>query len=290
MPLKLSGLLISLVLLVSCGSLDQSAAPTQSTTTPAMPARNITWMINTAALASLQTAGSGWSQQDNMRVFDNTHTYVIGKGPDGWHSVSTRSFTSYAALKAAFAANSIPSSVQAIIYDDEAWQFTPVAEQQHFALYVKEAADLVHSHHMQLIATPATDLVSVLAPGVQKNKYKRFLSLNIIKDAAQYADVVEVQAQGSESSTSTYAQFVNAAAAQAKNANPGVVVLAGLSTNPDGQKVTGQQLYAAFQATSSDVSGYWLNIPGNQGGYCPRCGTPQPQVAIDFLQKLYATK
>ena len=38
-------------------------------------------------------------------------------------------------------------------------------------------------------------------------------------------------------------------------------------------------------ATRSQVSGYWLNIPG-QGTACPKCGTPQPQVAIDFLQRL----
>jgi hypothetical protein len=244
-------------------------------------------MINTAALASLQTTGTGWSQEKSMRFFDTANTYILGTIiPEGWHSISTRSFSSYAALQAAFAAGSIPSSVQAIMYDDEAWRFTPIEEQHNFALYVQKAADLVHSHHMQLIATPATDLVSVLDPLGQGSTYNRFLSLNIIKAAAQSADVVEIQAQGSEARLSTYAPFVHAAAAQANAANPHVVVLAGLSTNPDGQKVTGQQLYAAFQATSSDVSGYWLNIPGNQGGYCPRCGTPQPQVAINFLRML----
>jgi hypothetical protein len=284
MLLKCSLLPVLFVMLTSCGAIDQPTSPAQSTTTPA---RRVTWMINAAALASLQTTGTGWSQQDSAQFFDNAHSYVIGSMPSGWHSIPTRSFSSYAALKAAFAANSIPSSIQAIIYDNEAWQFTPVDEQQHFAFYVKEAADLVHSHHMQLIATPATDLVNVLAPNIQQgNRYDRFLSLNIIKEAAQFANVVEIQAQGSESSTAKYTQFVRAAVAQAKAANPDVVVLAGLSTNPDGQKVSGQQLYAAFQATSGDVSGYWLNIPGNQGGYCPRCGTPQPQVAVDFLKKL----
>jgi hypothetical protein len=283
--LKYSFLLALSVLLLSCGFPNQ-AATAASTQKAMVSASKITWMINSAALTRLQTTETGWSQADSKQLFDNANTYVIGTMPTGWHSISTRSFASYAALQAAFVAGSIPSSVQAIVYDNEVWRFTPAKEQRNFALYVQKAASLVHSHHMQLIATPATDLASVLDPGGQGSIYSRFLSLNIIKAAAQFADIVEIQAQGSEANLSTYTSFVQAAAAQAKAANPHAVVLAGLSTNPNGQKITGQQLYAAFQATSSSVSGYWLNIPGNQGGYCPRCGTPQPQVAIDFLRML----
>ena len=249
--------------------------------------KGITWMINAAALTSLQNAGDGWTQADSQSFFDTPTTYVLGTTmPTGWQSISTRVFPSYATLQSAFAAGSIPSSVQAIVYDNEAWSFTPAVEQHHFALYVQKAADLVHRHHMRLIATPATDLVRVLDPNGQGSVYNRFLSLNILHAAAQVADVVEIQAQGSEANLSTYSSFVHAASIQAKTANPRVVVLAGLSTNPDGQKVTGQQLYAAFQATFSEVSGYWLNIPGNAGGQCPKCGTPQPQVAIAFLRML----
>lgn len=284
MPLKYACLLLCL-LLAGCSTPGLAASSPPGTVTPALPARNVTWMINATALALLQTTGSGWSQADSARFFDNAHTYVMGQVPAGWQSISTRTFTSYTALQAALAAHSILSSVRAIVYDNEAWQFTPVEEQQHFALSVQKAADLVHSHHMLLIATPATDLVNVSDPSGKGSTYSRFLSLNIIKAAAQYADVVEIQAQGAEANLSTYTQFVSAAATQAKTANSRVVVLAGLSTNPSGKKVTAQQLYAAFQATSSAVSGYWLNIPG-QGGACPRCGTPQPQVAIDFLRML----
>ncbi|QBD77042.1 hypothetical protein EPA93_13925 [Ktedonosporobacter rubrisoli] len=285
MPLKYACLLIFL-LLAGCGTPGPVASSTSGTLTPTLPARNVTWMINATALNRLQSPSSGWSQADSMRFFDNAHTYVIGQGPANWQSVSTRSFTSYMALQAAFAAHSIPSSVQAIVYDNEAWQFTPVEEQQHFALFVQKVADLVHSHHMLLIATPATDLTRVLDPGGKGSTYSRFVSLNIIKAAAQYADAVEIQAQGAEADLSAYTHFVSVATTQAKTANSRIVVLAGLSTNPNGQRISAQQLYAAFQATSSVVSGYWLNIPGNQGGYCPTCGTPQPQVAIDFLRML----
>ena len=75
------------------------------------------------------------------------------------------------------------------------------------------------------------------------------------------ADVIEVQAQSLERSAATYAAFVREAAGQARAANPGVSVLAGLSTNPPGPVVTSQQLAAAMQASHSSVDGYWLNIP-----------------------------
>ncbi len=286
MPLKYACLLICSLLLTGCGTPGLVASSLSATVTPAVPANNVTWMINATALTRLQSTGSGWSQVDSARFFDNAHTYIIGQEPAGWQGISTRSFTSYMTLQAAFAAHSIPSSVRAIVYDNEAWQFTPEEEQQHFALYMHKAADLVHSHHMLLIATPAIDLTRALDPGGKGSTYSHFLSLNIIKAAAQYADVVEIQAQDTEANLSTYTHFVSVAATQAKTANLRVVVLAGLSTNPNGQKITAQQLYAAFQATSSVVSGYWLNIPGSQGGYCPKCGTPQPQVAIDFLRML----
>jgi hypothetical protein len=60
----------------------------------------------------------------------------------------------------------------------------------------------------------------------------------------------------------------------------------GIGTNPAGRTVSPQDLLNAFEATRGSVAGYWLNIPGT--GRCPSCGTPQPQVAVQFLQMLGA--
>ena len=59
-------------------------------------------------------------------------------------------------------------------------------------------------------------------------------------------------------------------------------MLAGLSTNPPGPAVSGQQLASAVQASSAAVSGYWLNIPG-QGPRCPACNAPRPDLARQML-------
>ena len=34
---------------------------------------------------------------------------------------------------------------------------------------------------------------------------------------------------------------------------------------------------------ANDVAGYWLNIPRG-GAACPKCGEPQPQVAVELLK------
>jgi len=110
--------------------------------------------------------------------------------------------------------------------------------------------------------------------------------LGIAGDAARYADVIDIQAQGSETNTAAFAAFVTAAAAQARAANPHVIVLAGISTNPTGHQVSAAQMRAAITATAGTVDGYWLNIPAG-GPSCPRCGQPQPQVVAAALHALY---
>jgi hypothetical protein len=65
------------------------------------------------------------------------------------------------------------------------------------------------------------------------------------------------------------------------------MILAGLSTNAHGLRVTARQMFREVLATHHLVQGYWLNVP--QGGpYCPTCGRAQPKVAIRLLEMLRA--
>jgi hypothetical protein len=80
--------------------------------------------------------------------------------------------------------------------------------------------------------------------------------------SARAADIYEIQAQPYEMTVyrprHAYASFVTAAAAQARAANPSVVIYAGLST----QRVSNAaQLLQDYEATRNLVDGYWLNIP-----------------------------
>ncbi|MGI8804734.1 MAG: hypothetical protein ACR2IN_03430, partial [Thermoleophilaceae bacterium] len=73
--------------------------------------------------------------------------------------------------------------------------------------------------------------------------------------------------------------------AQARAANRRAIVLAGISTNPAGQRVTAATLLKEVQATRRLVGGYWLNDPAG-GQYCPACQGPYPQIAVAFLRDL----
>jgi hypothetical protein len=274
------------------GNTDAGQPPSDAGLSPVSPTApgQVSWIINQGAYTLLQGQGASATTLANQ-YFGNPKTYFVATAktdlstiPQG--CIPTRSFTSYADIRNALSSGAVPAGIKAIMYDSENWSFTPVAEQLDPALYYKLAAQRVHQASLIFIAVPATDLVTSIEPGFTGGKYSEFVRLGIPGAAAQYADVYEVQAQGSEMSLALFADFVSRASAQAKNANPEVSVLAGISTNPTGQTVTSDQLFAAVRATlNTSVSGYWLNIPA-ASPYCPTCGTPQPQVAVGLLQDM----
>jgi hypothetical protein len=242
------------------------------------------WIINGPAVATLVQDPTA------QRFFENAAPFVIQRKTDPtalpplWRAKVIRSFTSYAAMSRALSGGGIDAGVRGILYDNEHWKFTPDQEQRGHAEYTRMAAELVHRHGLLFIAAPAVDLTQVLAPGPAK-RYDAYIGAGLARDAARYADVYEIQAQGSEKDVDKYASFVRAAAQQAREANPKVMVLAGLSTNPGGQSVTAQDVLAAIAATRSSLDGYWFNIP-RPSEYCPRCNDFRPDIAIDVFKRL----
>jgi hypothetical protein len=124
----------------------------------------------------------------------------------------------------------------------------------------------------------------VLQPGASR-RAAAYLKLRLAAQAAQAADVVDIQAQSLERSTPAYVDFVRKAAAQARGAKPGVIVLAGISSNPTGPQVTAAQLSRAMIAVRPYVDGYWMNIP-SPGPSCPRCNPARPDLAIAAIRSL----
>ena len=261
-----------------------AAGTVAATATPARaePFRAEGWIVNQGALSLLGKAGLGRRQIEQL--FGTRGTFVTGTGTGTGNAIRTVTFTSYAKLSAAVADGTLPRGTRAVLYDNEHWPLTPVAEQQNPAKYEALAAAVVHAHHLLFVSTPATTLTEVLAPGAP-DRYAAYLRLDLAAGAARHADAIDIQAQGSEADLATYVAFVRAAAAQARTANPRVLVFAGISTNPSGQQVTAAQFAAAVHAVRRYVSGFWLNIPAG-GVACPRCGTPRPQVALPLLRSL----
>jgi hypothetical protein len=244
----------------------------------------IRWLFNGPGLAAIAADANASRFLDNSEPFIMTGRNV-GTIPPNWHAIPFASFTGFLAIKSALKVGTLAHDAEGIIYDNENWQFTPVEEQQNPAHYEKLAADLVHAHGLLFLTAPGVDLVTVLAPENRTTPYDAYLRLGIAADAARYADVVDIQAQGSERDTTFYANFVVQAAAQARQANPNVLVLAGISTNPSGQQVTANDILRAIAATRDSVDGYWFSIP-SPSEYCPSCNSFRPDIAIEVLRRL----
>lgn len=241
------------------------------------------WMLTRAALAQMVASPAVRTGLERTRVYELLSPGQTPLAAAGALPVVT--FSAVSELQQAVTGNQLPAGTRGVLYDPEAWSFTPASEQRDPARAAQQAMDVAHAHGLKLICAPALSLTAV-QPGGPGPRWRQFLDRGLPGALARVCDVIELQAQSLERDTGTYATFVRAAAAQARKANPRVIVLAGLSTNPPGAEVSSQQLADAIRATSELVSGYWLNIPG-RGPRCPTCNSPRPGVGLQALQATF---
>lgn len=239
------------------------------------------WLLTRSALAQLVTDPLVRSGLARSRVYEILQPGQLPLA--GVDAIPVVTFPAVAALDAALTGNQLPAGTRAVLYDPEAWSFTPADEQRDPLRAAARAASLARAHGLQIIVAPALNLTTVLTPDHPGPRWQQFLRLRLAAGLARIADVIDLQAQSLERSTATYASFVRAAAGQARAANPDVQVVAGLSTNPPGAAVSGPQLTAVIRASHSAVDGYWLNIPG-PGPRCPTCNPARPDVGIAALR------
>lgn len=219
-----------------------------------------------------------------------TRPFVVGRRdasfavPVEWNAVAVRSFTSFAALSIACESGPLEPGIGALLYDCEAWRFTPDEEQRDVGEFTQKAARLAHDRGLLLIAAPAVDLTRVLAPGPER-RYDAFLRLQIPAASARSADAFVIQAQGSLMRLPLFTKFVRDAARAARAANPRVLVFAGVSTNPSGQRVSAEDVARAIGATRALVDGYWMNVP-QRSAYAPKVNDYRPDIAIEVFKRL----
>jgi hypothetical protein len=272
-------LILAITVLMSAASIDRAQAIVR---------RPILWLFTGGPVAAAIAADAKASL-----LLDNTRPFVMWGGhslgvPPGWNAVHVEGFKDFNLIRTALQLGSLGPEVKGVMYDYEKWSFTPLAQQQNPAPFVKQAADLVHAHGLLFLTAPAVDLVTVMAPGNRSPQGDLYIQLGLAADAARYADVFDIQAQRFERTTELYASFVRQAAAQARQANPKVVVLAGLSTQPSGQTVTADDILRAIAATRDIVDGYWFNIPA-PSAFDPLCTAFRPDIAIEVLHRLQYT-
>ncbi|MBF9073663.1 hypothetical protein [Streptacidiphilus fuscans] len=246
----------------------------------------LSWIVSGQTLSRM-VAVDGTSA---AKAFDTPTTYVLTEAkhwdvPAGWTSTPTADFTSYSALRTALRRHTLDPRIRAVLYDNEHWSLTPAVEQSNPVHYDQLAAQLAHDDHLLFLASPATDLATVLAPDATGGSFDAMLASGLFGQIAPSTDVLDIQSQGAEPSPARFASYVRAAAAQARAANPHIQVLAGISTNPSGQSVTAAGIELAARSVRSSVDGYWLNDPA-AGTACPRCNGPLPQTALTVATNL----
>ena len=247
------------------------------------PGSQATWMLTRSALA--QMLSDPWFRVRPERTRSCELLQPGQKPLSGVDATPVVTYPSVPELRSALADNSLPAGTGAVLYDPEAWSYTPAAEQRNPVQAATQAAALAHAHGLKIIVAPALNLTTVLDPASSAQRWQTFLALRLAGPMARIADTIELQAQSLERDPKAYASFVQAAAAQARADNRNVTVLAGLSTNPPGAVVSSQQLTDAIVASRPDVDGYWLNIPG-QGPRCPTCNPPRPDLGVAVLSSV----
>ena len=220
------------------------------------------WIMGSGELSAAQAAGASSVRY----AVGSAHLFVLLlRGQTSRAGQEVADFRSYAELKKMIRQGTIAPGIRWVMYDNEQWSLTPADEQADPVHYEQLFARLAHRQGYKVILAPAQDLV----PGFDKNSFRAgqavwpsYLSMGLAAASARAADIYEIQAQPYEMSVyrsrHAYADFVAAAAAQARAANPGIVIYAGLST----QRVSSAaQLLQDYETTRNLVDGYWLNIP-----------------------------
>jgi len=276
-----AGLLAVIPILWLAGCAPASAPDPHSVSPAATSGSRLEWMATRWALSQLMADPEVEAGLRGALIYEILQP---GQQPrTGPGAVPTVTFSAAGTLASAVTRRQLPAGTRAVLYDPEAWAFTPAADQRDPAGAAARAARVARARHLKIIIAPALNLTTVLRPGGARPRWRQFLDLRLPAEFARHADILEIQAQSLERDTRVYADFVTAAAEQARAANPRVIVLAGLSTNPPGAPVDSQQLVAAIQATRRSVNGYWLNIPG-PGPRCPTCNPARPHVGVMTLR------
>jgi hypothetical protein len=261
--------------------LAQASAASQVVGSPA-------WAVTNTALRSIERLDPALA----VRLFDSPRTYVIGgnattltnlKAPA---ALATAKFTNETALAAAVRSRTLPPGTRAVMFDDEFGTQTPRAQQLHPGTYFSRAAKVAHQAGLLFIAAPSTSLVYAKDPNTRPGQLEsQFVDLNIAGAVAKSADVFEIDAQADEAHPTRYASFVTSVTAQAVAVHPGIELLAGLSTNPNGHKRTAKALLNSAIKTRLTVDGFGLNDPGSSK-VCQGCGRWYAAVASSFLSGL----
>ena len=194
------------------------------------------------------------------RVFETSETVALGGWPGATNGMA---WGSHARFAADVEAGAIPGDVRVAMYDPEGWERTPADERLDPIGSIRRFSTLARSKGLEVMITPHANLVTVPgsphAPRGDETREQAYLRSGIVEAAAEYADVVETQAQRMQHDPNAYRAFVADTAELARSVNPDVRVISGLSTHP-GYPATVEMLTEAWRSVRDVVDGHYLSL------------------------------
>src|SRR6266536_3237608 len=194
-------------------------------------------------------------------------TIVLSPGPAALTgkraALGTAFFTSYADFAGRLHRHAMPAGVRAVAYDPELWQATPFPERLDPKRYMALFAAAARRHGYAVILMPGRDLLAAASSCRQQpweDLDTAFLRCGLAGESARLSQIFEIQTAPVETRAAELRAFAAACAKQARAANPAVVLIATLSTQPGSRWVSGWQLTRAAAAVRPFVQGFQLNM------------------------------
>lgn len=230
--------------------------PVESDTADSLRCMRARWVVVTGTIRAVAEIDAGVAE----RTFGMAETVALG----GWPGATNgRAWGSHARFADDVASGEIPDDVRVVMYDPEGWDRTPLDERLDPIGSIQAFGALARSKGYAVIVTPHANLVSVPgsphAPRGDESREDAYLRSGIVEAAAGNADAVETQAQRMQNDPKAYRAFVADTARLARDANPDVQVLSGLSTHP-GYPATAEMLVAAWRSVRDIVDGHYLSL------------------------------
>jgi hypothetical protein len=152
------------------GLADCSGDPGHSAASRPMPPRDPgdkpAWMLTRYALGQVVKDPVVKARLGGSRTFQLVQP---GQEPLAWDgSITVVTFSAVRELTETIIGKRLPADTGAVLYDCEAWPFTPTAEQHDPVGATSKAKAVAHSHGLALIVAPALNLATVRhhdAPG-----------------------------------------------------------------------------------------------------------------------------
>lgn len=213
-------------------------------------------------------------------MFISDHAIALGGRPG---AIVGRSWASCARFEADATSGAISGDVRVAMYDPERWRQTPTEEQRDPIGAIARFGDAARWHGYVTMITPHPGLMSVpgskLVRDSDETEEAAYQRSGIVDASARAADIVEIQAQRLQDRPDAYRSLVSATAIRAREVNPSVFVLSGLSTSP-GFPATPQMLLHAWESVADVVDGHYLSLAKAR----------YPEVMAAFLRSVLESK